>query len=261
MLGAIIGDIVGSPYEFDNHRSTRFPLFSEDSRFTDDTILTAATAVKLLDGGTYAGRYKEFYRLYPFASYGGSFRRWGESDSLAAYGSYGNGAAMRISPIGYAFPALEETLLEAERSASATHDHPEGIKGAQAVAGAIFLARTGGTKNDIEALVTGRFGYVLQKDLGYLRKHYTFNETCQQTVPEAISVFLASQDFEDALRKAVSIGGDSDTIACIVGGIAEPFYRTIPDDIAASGLALLDERLREIVNRFQRLFARKADSH
>lgn len=250
MLGSIIGDIIGSPYEFDNHRSTEFPLFTKYSCFTDDTVLTVATAVKLLDGDAYAERYKEFYRLYPHCSYGVRFHAWGSSASLEPYNSYGNGAAMRVSPIGWAFDNIEETLDEAALSAEATHNHLEGTKGAQATAAAIFLARTGASKSDIRTYVTNRFGYHIEEDIDYLREYYEYNETCQRTVPESIAVVLASTDFEDAIRKAVSIGGDSDTIACIVGGIAEAFYGKIPEEIRNEGLKRLDKRMMSVVERF-----------
>jgi ADP-ribosylglycohydrolase len=251
MLGSIIGDIIGSPYEFSNHRSVKFPLFTERSIFTDDTVLTVATAVKLLDGGTYAERYREFYRLYPHCSYGSRFHAWGRSESLQPYNSYGNGAAMRVSPIGWAFDTMEETLDEAALSAEATHNHPEGIKGAQATAAAVFLARTGSSKPEIREYIMNRFGYHLEEDIDYLREYYEYNETCQRTVPESIAVFLASTDFEDAIRKAVSIGGDSDTIACIVGGVAEAFHGKIPAKIRQEALGRLDERLREAVERIE----------
>ena len=253
MLGSIIGDIIGSPYEFNNHKSTGFPLFKSDSRFTDDTVLTVATAVKLLDGGTYGERYKEFYRLYPNCSYGSRFHQWGGSSTLEPYNSYGNGAAMRVSPIASVFDTMEEALGEAALSAEATHNHPEGVKGAQATTAAVFMARTGSTKVEIREYIEDRFGYVLEEDINYLRERYQYNETCQRTVPESIAVFLASTGFEDAIRKAVSIGGDSDTIACITGGIAEGFYG-IPEKIRREGLERLDARLRLVIERFQERF-------
>ncbi len=250
MLGAIIGDIVGSPYEFDNHRSTEFRLFTRRSFFTDDTVLTIATAVKLLYGGTYAERYHEYYRLYPDCSYGARFHQWGMSGGLEPYYSFGNGSAMRVSPVGFAFPTLEETLSEARLSAVATHNHPEGIKGAQATAAAVFLARTGHSKEEIAEYVWSLFMYDVKLDLSELRQTYGFNETCQRTVPQALAVFLQSNSFEDAIRKAVSIGGDSDTIACIVGGIAEAFYKRIPETIRKGALTRLDDRLKGIIEAF-----------
>jgi len=172
------------------------------------------------------------------------------SVSPEPYNSFGNGSAMRVSPVGFAFPNLEETLREARLSAVATHNHPEGIKGAQATAAAVFLARTGHSKDEIAEYVLSMFLYDVNLDLSELRRTYGFNETCQRTVPQALAVFLQSNSFEDAIRKAVSIGGDSDTIACIVGGIAEAFYRYIPEAIRKKGMRKLDDRMTTVVDAF-----------
>ena len=254
MIGAIVGDVVGSFYESRPNKSVDFPFLQPGCAFTDDTVLTVATAHAILSGEPYGRAYLDLARRYPRVGYGGSFRKWVREGGPQPYGSFGNGSAMRVSPVGFAFSTLEETLKEAELSACATHNHPEGIKGAQATAGAIFLARTGSSKQEIEEYITGRFAYQVQKDLDYLRDNYEFNETCQQTVPEAVSVFLQSNNFEDAIRKAVSIGGDSDTVACIVGGIAEAFYGEIPEKIKTRAVSLLDDRLKGVLSEFSTRF-------
>ncbi len=250
MLGAIAGDIIGSIYEFNNIRSTDFPLFSDRSEFTDDTVLTIATADCILNNGKYPEIYKKYFRAYPDRGYGGNFINWGSSESLDPYNSFGNGSAMRVSPVGFAYNTLDEVLEEAGRSAAATHNHPEGIKGAQAVASAIYLARKGKSKIEIKEYITSTFNYDLEDTLDNIRIDYGFDETCQGSVPQAIIAFLESNDFEDAVRKAISIGGDSDTIACIAGGIAEAFYGGVPEDIRSEVLAKLDEGMLEIISRF-----------
>lgn len=253
MLGAIVGDIVGSVYEFDNCRSKHFPLFTEENEFTDDTILTVAIADRILHGGTYAQALKIYYQRYPnpMGSYGTRFAQWARSASSEPYNSFGNGSAMRVSPVGFAFDSLEQVLAEAKKSAEVTHNHPEGVKGAQATAACIFLARTGTLKSDIKAYVEATFGYDLGRSLNEIRPHYTFNESCQKTVPEAITAALESTDFEDAIRNAVSLGGDSDTLTCITGGIAEALYGGVPDAIATQALSLLDEPLRNVTEKFR----------
>ncbi|ADJ26205.1 ADP-ribosylation/Crystallin J1 [Dehalogenimonas lykanthroporepellens BL-DC-9] len=255
MLGAITGDIVGSIYEFDNNRQTSFPLFTPESDFTDDTVLTVATAECLLSGGDYTVFYKEYGHRFPGRGYGGRFQEWLESNSTLPYNSYGNGSAMRVSPAGFAFRTLEETLYEAQRSAVATHNHPEGVKGAQAVAAAIFLSRRGRAREYIREFITNAFGYDLSRSSDEIRPGYAFNETCRGSVPEAIIAFLESTDFESALRLAVSLGGDSDTIACITGSIAEAYYGGVPEPIAAEVWRRLPDELAEVVDRFHRRFA------
>jgi len=251
MIGAIAGDIIGSVYEWHNVKSTEFPLFQSRSRFTDDTVLTVGVADVILHGGDYASAFKEYYARYPGRGYGGMFHRWAGSPDPAPYDSFGNGSAMRVSPVGFAFDSLEETLDEARRSAEVTHNHPEGIKGAQATAAAIFLSRTGRSKDDIKDYVEDRFGYDLGEPLDSIRKYYTFNETCQGSVPQAVRAFIESDGFEDAVRKAISIGGDSDTIGCIAGGIAQAFYGGVPGEIRDEVLARLEEGLRETVLEFE----------
>jgi len=252
MLGAIAGDMIGSVYEFDNHRSKDFPLFTEATTFTDDTILSVAVADVLLHGGDYAKAFKAYYWRYPnpSGSYGARFHQWAAAPTLAPYNSWGNGSAMRVSPVGFAGTSLAAVLIEAEKTAAVTHNHPEGIKGAQATATAIFLARQGRSKDEIRDYIIQQFGYNLQRTVTEIRPTYTFNESCQGTVPEAIIAFLDSTDFEDAIRNAVSLGGDSDTLTCITGGIAHAFYGSVPDDIRQSVLERLDEPLRNVVEAF-----------
>lgn len=250
MLGAIAGDIVGSPYEAHNFKSTDFPLFGPRSCFTDDTVLTVATAQAILDGEPYAQAYRRWCRRYPRAGYGPLFGRWCHDDQAGPYRSCGNGSAMRVSPVGWACGSLEEVLRQAELSAECTHNHPEGVKGAQAVAAALWLARTGATKEAIGAYVSATFGYRL-RPLAEIRATYRFDPTCQGTVPEALSCFLESAGFEDALRQAVSIGGDSDTIACIAGAVAEAFWGGVPGEMEREVFARLDTGLAEVVRRFR----------
>ncbi|MDX2214558.1 MAG: ADP-ribosylglycohydrolase family protein [Oculatellaceae cyanobacterium bins.114] len=252
MLGAIAGDMIGSVYEFNNHRSKDFPLFSPPSTFTDDTILTVAVAEVVLNQGDYVASFRRYYQHYPnpVGSYGARFIQWATSTHPEPYNSWGNGSAMRVSPIGWVGQDLESVLQEAQRSAEVTHNHPEGVKGAQATAVAIFLGRTGHSKDEIRSFVETQFGYDLNRSLNDIRPVYTFNESCQETVPEAIIAFLESTDFEDAIRNAVSLGGDSDTLTCITGGIAEAFYGEVPEAIAQAVLERLDPPLRQITETF-----------
>ena len=250
MIGAIAGDIIGSVYEINNIKTKEFPLFSPDCRFTDDTVLTVAVADVLLDGGNYTQKFKNYCRHYPNAGYGANFGYWAMSEQSEPYNSWGNGSAMRVSPIGFALNDLNSVLYEAKRSAEVTHNHPEGIKGAQATAAAIFLARTKKDKKEIKSYIKATFGYDLDFTLDRIRPNYQFNVSCQGSVPQAIVAFLESTDFEDAIRNAISIGGDSDTIACITGGIAQAFYGEVPKAIAQPTLELLDRPLRQTVEAF-----------
>jgi ADP-ribosylglycohydrolase len=254
MLGAIAGDIIGSVYEFDPIKTEDFPLFGADCRFTDDTVMTVAVAHAILEGIDYAAAMKAFGRRYPDAGYGGSFLRWIFEDELRPYHSWGNGAAMRVSPIGLAFDDEERILREAGRSAELSHNHPEGIKGAQATALAVFLARKGEEKETIRGEIAGRFGYDLGRTVEEIRPRYRFDVSCQGSVPEAIIAFLDSRDYEDAVRKAVSLGGDSDTLACIAGGIAAAYYREIPPAIVATVRTLLPEEFLAIIDSFCRIY-------
>jgi ADP-ribosylglycohydrolase len=255
MIGAIAGDIIGSVYEAHNIRTTDFPLFREDSHFTDDTVLTVALADSILHDESYVSKLKTYYRNYPFVGYGLSFRNWAASPTSKPYNSWGNGSAMRVSPVGFAYDTLDLVLNEAKKSAEVTHNHPEGIKGAQATAAAIYMARSGMTKSQIRLFIENTFGYDLSESVDSIREHYTFDVSCQGSVPQAITAFLESDDYEDALRKAISIGGDSDTIACIAGGIGQAFYNGVPDPIEAQAKGILDERLKAIVAEFSEKYS------
>ena len=255
MLGAIVGDVVGSIYEFSNHRFKEFPLFSDRCDFTDDTVLTVAIADCLLNGGPYAKYIQDYARRYPARGYGGRFAQWIGSDAMEPYNSWGNGSAMRVSPVGFAYNDLESVMTEAKRSAEVTHNHPEGIKGAQATAIAIFMARQGQSKEKIKNAIATSFGYDLNRTVDEIRPVYVFNESCQETVPEAIIAFLESHDFEDAIRNGISLGGDSDTLTCITGSIAEAFYGGVPQAIADKALSYLTPSMREVVEEFMEKFA------
>jgi ADP-ribosylglycohydrolase len=255
MLGAIAGDIIGSVYEGKGQwltaRTADFqPLFSPRARFTDDTVLTVAVAEALLTGGDLVGLLKDYYSRYPGAGFGGEFKRWAASDDTEPYGSWGNGSAMRVSPVAWAFGTLEEVLHRAKESARVTHNHPEGIKGAQATATAVFLARHGAAKGDIRDEVGRRFHYDLSFTLDEIRPAYAFDSSCQGTVPQAIVAFLESSDFESAVRLAISLGGDCDTLACIAGGMAAAYYG-VPAHIREQALARLDEPLKEVLAEFE----------
>jgi len=255
MIGAITGDIIGSIYEWHNIKTTEFELFAPGCRFTDDTVLTVALADAILCGSDYGIKLKEYFHRYPNAGYGSSFVEWAQSPLSLSYNSWGNGAAMRISPAGFAYETLEVTLKKSESFTSITHDHPEGIKGGCATAAAIFLARTGQSKPEIKAFIESNYGYNLDRTLDEIRPTYHFDVSCQGTVPEAIIAFLESKDFEDAIRKAISLGGDSDTLACITGGIAQAFYGGVPDWIMEKAYSILDEPLGEITKQFMVKFS------
>ena len=254
MLGAIFGDIIGSIYEFNNIKTTNFPLTKDNSDFTDDTVLTVASADCILNNGDYSVFYRKYYREYPGRGYGGRFHEWGSSDSMGPYNSYGNGSAMRVSPIGFAFKTIESTLKEAKKSAEVSHNHPEGIKGAEAIAASIYLARKEKSKKEIKKYINSNFNYNLDDTLDNIRKEYKFDETCQGSVPQAIIAFLESENYEDAIRKAISIGGDSDTIACITGGIAEAFYGEVPENIKLEILPKLNNSMIDIISKFYQRF-------
>ena len=251
ILGAITGDIIGSRYEFFNTKKKDFQLFTDYSCFTDDTVLTVATMDCLLsEEKDYTFFYQNYARQYPSSGFGGMFHKWMYEDNPQPYNSFGNGSGMRVSPVGWFFKTLEETLAEAEQSAAVTHNHPEGIKGAQAIASAVFLARTGKSKEEIKHYIETTFKYDLNRDCDDIRPNYYFNETCQGSVPEAIIAFLDSWDFESAIRLAVSLGGDSDTIAAMTGSIAETFYGGVPQFIADEVIKRLPDEFIEVINRF-----------
>lgn len=259
MLGAIIGDTVGSIYEFHNTKDYDFPLFTNRSNYTDDTIMTMAVADWLLncpehDTNRLAQIFRHYGRAYrcPMGGYGHGFHLWLGDETMGPYNSWGNGAAMRASAVGWMFDTLEETEHVAELTASVTHNHPEGIKGAQATAAAIFMGRTGSSKDEIKDYISKRFDYNLDRDYETLHEIYDWDSSCQGTVPEAIIAFLNSKDFEDSIRLAVSLGGDSDTLACINGGIAEAFYKEIPDNMSRPVLSCLNADFHALLDRFKK---------
>jgi ADP-ribosyl-[dinitrogen reductase] hydrolase len=250
ILGATAGDIIGSFYEWKNVKTTDFHLFTYLSNFTDDSVLTFATMNAINEGTPYEKNYYDFGCKYFNRGFGPYFKDWLLKGDMKPYNSWGNGSAMRVSPIGWAFNTLEEVLDQAKKSAEVTHNHPEGIKGAQAIAAAIFLARTGKSKDEIKNYIETTFEYDLHRTLDEIRPTYKFEVSCQKSVPEAIIAFLESTDFENAIRLAVSLGGDSDTIACITGGIAEAFYGDIPDDIKNVVLKILPMEIIELISKF-----------
>jgi len=250
MIGAIAGDIIGSVYEYSPIKTKEFPLFHPQCHFTDDTVLTIAIAQAILGRRPYPETVREMGRRYPGAGYGCSFFHWLQADDPHPYHSWGNGSAMRVSPVGFAFETKEDVLREAAATAEFSHNHPEGIKGAQATALAVFAARRGATKAEIKREIEERFGYDLSRTVESIRPTYRFDESCQGTVPEAMVAFLESVSWEDAVRNAVSLGGDSDTLACIAGGIAEAFYGPVPPAVQKKVKGLLTEDLWEVTERF-----------
>lgn len=262
IMGAIAGDVIGSVYEFWATRNYDFELFNDRMCPTDDTVMTLAVAEWLLtdDGLSHeslARSMRKWGRKYPHAGYGGGFGRWLQSDDAGPYNSWGNGSAMRVSPVGFAFGTLEETLRVAKVSAEVTHNHPEGIKGAQATAAAIFLARNGSTKEDIKDYITGTFGYDLDRKCADIRLHYRFYVSCQESVPQSMCAFIDSTDYESALRETISLGGDADTMGAITGGIACAFYGGIPDGIYDFAASRLQDDMKETVRAFDSKYANK----
>ena len=262
MYGAILGDIIGSPYEFDRGTKTKdFPLFSPNSTFTDDSVMTLAVADAFLsitpdtENADICRRLvrsmQSYGRKYPDAGYGGKFRLWLKDPNPQPYGSYGNGSAMRVSSAGWLFDDLQTVRHMARLSAEVTHNHPEGIKGAEATASAIFLARTGSTKAEIKAYIEENFHYDLSRTCDKIRPAYRHVESCQETVPEAITAFLEGNSFEDVIRTAVSLGGDCDTLTAIAGSIAEGFYG-VPEELKQQCRQRLPEELRQVLRRFEK---------
>jgi len=260
MYGAILGDIIGSPYEFDRSDKTKdFPLFSGRSEFTDDTVMTIAVTDAFLSvqpemeddviRQQVAMKMQKFGRLYPHAGYGGRFRRWLRDQHPEPYNSWGNGSAMRVSSVGWLYDDLKQVRRMARLSAEVTHNHPEGIKGAEATASAIFLARTGSTKAEIKAYIEDNFHYDLSRTCDEIRPGYYHVESCQETVPEAITSFLEGESFEDVIRTAVSLGGDCDTLTCIAGSMAEAYYG-VPEELKAECRGRLPEDLLEVLMQF-----------
>ena len=265
MLGAIFGDIVGSPYEFNNTHNHDFPLLGFASRPTDDSYMTLAVAKALIE--TYGQdeetikaelvrNMQEIGRRYPDAGYGGRFGNWLYEENPEPYNSYGNGSAMRVAPAGWMYETMDETLHMAAVTAEVTHNHPEGIKGAQAVAAGIFLARNGADKAEIKEYIENTFDYDLERTLDEIRPDYDFYEICQKSVPEAVIAFLEGRDYEDTIRKAVSLGGDSDTIACMAGSIAEAYFG-MPEEYKSAAMNRLESPLDEIVRKFYDFIGRK----
>ena len=273
MYGAILGDMIGSPFEFDRGDKTKeFDLFSKDCDFTDDSVMTIAVGEALLAVGPEATvqeieeavvtNMQDWGKRYPYAGYGGRFRYWLRERNPKPYGSYGNGSAMRVSAAGWLYDSLERTREVARATANVTHNHPEGIKGAEATASAIYMARNESSKEEIKEYIEREFHYNLDRTLDEIRPGYHMDETCQRTVPEAIIAFLESKDFEDAIRNAVSLGGDTDTLGAITGSIAEAFYG-ISDVLIAECRSRIDEGLMtDILDEFDHILGRdkNADS-
>jgi ADP-ribosylglycohydrolase len=254
VIGAIAGDVIGSIYERYPIKTKEFPLFDWRCHFTDDTVLTIAVADVLLNGGSYGDVFRNYYWRYPHAGYGAAFQSWARSPDPEPYNSFGNGSAMRVSPVAFALDHIEQVRSEASRSARVTHNHLEGIKGAEATASAVFLARRKASKNEIRLYIENEFGYDLRCSPDEIRPDYKFDVTCQGTVPAAISSFLHAEDFEDAIRNAISLGGDSDTLGCISGSIAGAYYG-VPRYIEQEVRSRLDDRLRSVAEKFEDQFS------
>lgn len=261
MIGAILGDIIGSPYEFDcGNKSKNFPLFSSKSTYTDDTVMTLAVCQAFLDAQSsasddwilrsLANRMRQFGKMYPNAGYGGMFRQWLRNPECRPYNSFGNGSAMRVSSAAWLYNDINAVRHAARLSAEVTHNHPEGIKGAEATASAIFLSRTGYSKAEIREYVEHEFGYALNRTCDEIRPSYYHAETCMETVPEAITAFLEGNSFEDVIRTAVSLGGDCDTLTAIAGSIAEGFYG-VPAELKEECYRRLPEPLLEVLRAFE----------
>lgn len=269
MYGAILGDIIGSPFEFDRGDKTKdFKLFSRRSHFTDDSVMTLAVCEALLKVGQDAtvkeiedaviSSMQSWGRRYPHAGYGGYFRRWLTACHPEPYNSFGNGSAMRVSAVGWLYDSLENTRTVAKATANVTHNHPEGIKGAEATASAIFMARNGSSKEEIKKYIENEFHYDLNRTLDEIRPSYHMDETCQKTVPEAIIAFLEAKDFEDAIRNAVSLGGDTDTLGAITGSIAEAYYG-IPEWLMTECRKRINKDMRVVLDDFNDALSNKDD--
>jgi ADP-ribosylglycohydrolase len=254
IIGSICGDVIGSVFEWNNVKTTNFTLFNEKCTYTDDTVLTIGVADAILNGKDFSKTIWEYGNKYKGRGYGGYFSQWLKTTNRKPYNSYGNGCAMRVSPVGFAFKDIDTTLQVAKQSSEITHNHPEGIKGAQAIASAIFLARQGKSKQEIKDFITSTFQYDLNFTIDQIRPTYEFDVTCQGSVPQAIVAFLESSDFESAIRLAISLGGDSDTIACMTGGIASAYYKNIPSQILDFVISRLPDEFIEILNQFDEKF-------
>jgi ADP-ribosylglycohydrolase len=253
MLGAIAGEIIGSYYEFHKIKTKEFGLFHPKSKFTDDTTLSMAIAKSILDDEPYLDNVVDFGLRYFEVGYGGSFKKWLKGDTHEPYNSWGNGSAMRVSPIAFAYDSEEKVLKEARKSAEITHNHPEGIKGAEATALAIFMARKGATKEEIRERISIQFEYDLSRTVDEIRPDYTFEVSCAKSVPESIICFLDSNSFEDCIRNCVSLGGDADTMGAIAGGIAEAYYG-VPKEIEEKVYGYLSDEFIGILERFREKF-------
>ena len=249
MLGAITGDIVGSIYEGHNHKSKDFPFFGQGCTFTDDTVCTIAVADCLMNDGDFADFLRRYVRKHPYRGYGGMFREWAGSN-MGPYNSWGNGSAMRVSPVAHVARDEQELLDLAEQTSVVTHNHPDAVAGAQATALTMWMAKFGIDVAAIREEIFNRFDYNLSPSVDDIRPSYRFDISCAGTVPQAITCALEGTDYEDAVRNAISIGGDADTIACITGGIAEVMFG-LPDEIAEASLGYLTDDLIEVVDRFQ----------
>ena len=250
MFGAILGDIIGSRFEFDRGGKTKdFVLITDECEWTDDTVMTVAVADALLSGRDLSASLRDWAARYPFAGYGSMFCRWLEDESMGPYNSCGNGSAMRVSAAGWLFDSMVETRLAARYTALVTHNHPEGVKGAECTAAVIFMGRTGVPKDEIKQNVINEFGYDLSESLDELRARHEHVETCQDSMPKALASFFEGRDFEDVVRNAVSLGGDTDTLGAIAGAMAEGMY-DIPEELQAECLKRLPEDMREVVEEF-----------
>jgi len=261
MIGAILGDIIGSPFEFDRgNKCKEFPLFSEESAYTDDTVMTLAVGKTFIEAQfnisdegileMLANNMRQFGSMYPNAGYGGMFHRWLHDPKCQAYNSFGNGSAMRVSSVAWLYNDIDSVRHAAKLSSEVTHNHPEGIKGAEATASAIFLARTGHSKEEIKEYIIQEFGYDLSRTCDEIRPYYYHTETCMETVPEAIAAFLEGESFEDVIRTAVSLGGDCDTLTAISGSIAEGYYG-VPEELREECYKRLPEPLLKVLKDFE----------
>jgi len=256
MIGAIAGEIIGSYYEFHKIKTKKFELFHPESKFTDDTTLSMAIAKSILDNESYLNNVVDFGLRYFEVGYGSGFKKWLKGKEHLPYNSWGNGSAMRVSPIAWAFDTEEKVLEEARKSAEITHNHPEGIKGAEATALAILMARKGATKKEIRERISTEFAYDLSRTVDEIRPEYKFEVSCQKSVPESIICFLDSDSFEDCIRNCISLGGDADTMGAIAGGIAEAYYG-VPKEIKEKVLSYLPNEFLEIFERFQKRYKNK----
>lgn len=254
MLGAIAGDIIGSVYEKNPFKGIDFPLFGDACCFTDDTVLTIAVADSLLHEASFEGKIRAYALQYPNVGYGSTFIKWMNKEIKGPYNSWGNGSAMRVSPVGFAAEDLDEALELAKQSAQITHNHPEGIKGAQAVAAAVFLARSGFGKTLIKDHIERKYDYRLDQTLAEIRPSYQFDVSCQGSVPQSIIAFLESNSWESAVRNAVSLGGDSDTMACIAGAIAEAFYGSVPVEVELEVMKRIPVEFKILIEAFYQRF-------